>query len=116
MISDLKFELGDKLFRVPTKLGQLRGIAGNNTPGFLPVRRGVTKQTTDARIAPFAWVFMHALQFLEPGGRMAFHAIFARFDAHMFRARRHGFGFVFSGKVIKTTDDNDNDDNKKQIA
>lgn len=105
-----------KLLRVAAKPCQLRGIAGNNRPGFLPVRRSVAKQATDARIAPFAGVFMHALQFLELGGRMTFHAIFARFDANVFRAGRHRFSFVFSGKVIKTADDYDNDDNKKQIA
>lgn len=76
----------------------------------------MAKQATDARITPFAGMFMLAFQFFESGWQMTLKTIFARAHGCVLSASGHWFGSVARGQVIQTANDNNYDQGKNQVT
>lgn len=77
----------------------------------------MAEQATDARVTPFARMFMLPLKRGERLWQMAFQTIFARLHGQMLRRLQwERLGAIFSREIIKTTDDGQNDGDKDQVA
>ena len=76
----------------------------------------VTQRASNARVAPFARMFVFYLKCAQRFSRVAFHAIGARHRHGMLGVRGHRLNFGFGREVIEQADDGENEQGKEKVA
>ena len=84
--------------------------------GFDFAPRFMTERASDARVFPFARMFVLQFERAERFSRMTFYAISAAHRHLVIGIGGHGFDLGFRRKVSKTTDDGEHEQGEKEIT